>query len=84
MWGAIDWLPRIPRQKEPPGRPHSFDDAQVAARLALEPSDAVHCLCMFLEFTGCRIDEVLSMLWTDVDRDDGLAIFGRREERRCA
>jgi len=79
---AIDWemtainpVARVPLFHEDNKVEHYMDDAQLERLLHVLRTDENRSVCMvalFLLSTGCRLNEVLSAKWSDVDLEKGV------------
>lgn len=88
---AIDWgyaetnpIMRIKLFHEDNKVEHYLSDEQLAGLLHVLRTDANRSVCMialFLLSTGCRLNEVLTAKWADVDLDKGVFIVSAKNSK---
>jgi integrase/recombinase XerD len=79
--------PRIPRMRDEQRVPSTFKIADVQKLIAWKPKRfcdrRLHTMLLTLADTGCRIDEVLALKWSDVDFDNLLiTVIGKEDKQR--
>lgn len=79
--------PRIPKMKEPQTIPQTYSKEDIGKLIAWKPKG--YCerrlltLIAMLADTGCRVDELLSLKWSDVSFDDLLiCVRGKGDKQR--
>jgi integrase/recombinase XerD len=86
----LQWLEsdlRVPKLKEEQRVLPTFSAEDIQKIAAWKPKDhcgrRLHTLMLALADTGCRVDELLSLRWTDVDFDNLLlTVIGKASKQR--
>ena len=85
-WGYMDTNPvsRVPLFHEDNKVEHYLTDEQLASLLHVLRTDSNRSVCMialFLLSTGCRLNEVLTAKWSDVDLEKGVFIVSAKNSK---